>query len=1380
MTRIRTCWRLFLCAILASLLPLVPSPLLPTPAAQAQTSASQFLRDISALSGQIEDAQVWTVGGGYLYWARCGSYLRRWPIAGGRATTIANGSLCVNSSLVADDSGLWYYDSTARKIMHRSVSDPFTAQPVADSGAPTGAILLDKGDNYLNDYIYWLENGAIRSADKSDFKPFNAQPEPLGTGANNLTINGNELVYFANGYLYSLQKICLGFGGGGICQKTPLFAATGNYLNHAVLTEETFFTRITPFWVNGSEIQGHWCLSPCRTTTAYTAPTVNSISYQPGKLASDGQYMFWIEYQCVGSGETGYCTSDGRLMKWNLRQAIESNPFDSPQQIACRDCGATYTIGNKGENIGVAGGWVFFETSRGITRIRADAPPVNWDLALNGMEVTQGVQGLPNDVLLVGDKPTYVRVYGNKLSGPNVYGVDATLSATGPTGAALPGSPLHPLNGVQNFTDNNLPIARGDPGKSWIFRLPDSWVAAGTISLRPRIDPNRTWRDPNTLNNIQLATSFTFARKAPICVVFIPVRTNPRVQMFTPAHWFAINMVKRQLPTPDVWVYHQDNDVAELEARFGIPPWKYGPYEMADDSSKVLASLLLRDKFSDDPDRCDDARARTHYVGVVSADAGGANGTGMLDGDQLWFRVPPDNFSQDWMTDRAVSFAHELGHNYGRRHVNCPEDDPDDTAPFPYPTCQIDQDDGPNRHYGFTYNAFSSQFQAIAPTSVGDLMSYAHRLDPSKSRWISDFTWGGMFNEIPNGATAQRADAAPQAVAPAAPKLAAAGSVVLISGVINTATPAATQLDHAWVLTTAALSQRTLHKWQRSAAPAVSYAQAGTRAAGSYHLRLLDAGGNVLDDRAITFEESADDDGTNKIFQLTFPAPTGQVARLDVMDGETVLASKAIGESQPTVQVIAPAGGESFDQTMTLSWRASDANPGDKLLYTVQYSPNNGQSWRAVLTNLPNLGSTDTISVPLANISGLPSSAGSGLIRVLASDGYNTAIAVSKPFSIPSRKPEPMIISPWAGQSVPVAQPILVQGTALDADDGSLSGTALRWAVDSNDVGTGQQIVIGELTPGPHVLSLTATDTAGSAQIVTTTFTVEPLRIPLAAAPTLDGACTDDVYANAGVVHPSPYDDGSQPTVRLLRSDSYLWACYTGLTRAAASARSSLAVMRVDVNHSRDAAPQPDDYGFLIGEDGLLDTFKGNGTSGSLDAAGPGGLDGRVGSTGSGWSAEIRIDASVLGGWNKIVGLDVEQVYATENSTQYWPHTAKWNNPASWATTMFGDLPQVSTLAPATATAGGSDFTLTINGSGFLAGTVVRWGGVDKPTTVVSATQLQATISAADLATPRTVPITVAYPGGIESNALPFFVSPVAITVSEPPDNSIWLPIVRR
>ncbi|HEX4945114.1 MAG TPA: hypothetical protein VFZ34_00435 [Blastocatellia bacterium] len=84
------------------------------------------------------------------------------------------------------------------------------------------------------------------------------------------------------------------------------------------------------------------------------------------------------------------------------------------------------------------------------------------------------------------------------------------------------------------------------------------------------------------------------------------------------------------------------------------------------------------------------------------------------------------------------------------------------------------------------------------------------------------------------------------------------------------------------------------------------------------------------------------------------------------------------------------------------------------------------------------------------------------------------------------------------------------------------------------------------------------------------------------------------------------------------------------------------------------------------------------------------------------------------------------------------------NNPA----------PTVTSLAPASIASGASAFSLTVNGTGFVPGSVVRWNGSDRATTLVSSTQLSAAITAADVASAGTAKVRVFNPtpaGGLSS-----------------------------
>ncbi len=90
------------------------------------------------------------------------------------------------------------------------------------------------------------------------------------------------------------------------------------------------------------------------------------------------------------------------------------------------------------------------------------------------------------------------------------------------------------------------------------------------------------------------------------------------------------------------------------------------------------------------------------------------------------------------------------------------------------------------------------------------------------------------------------------------------------------------------------------------------------------------------------------------------------------------------------------------------------------------------------------------------------------------------------------------------------------------------------------------------------------------------------------------------------------------------------------------------------------------------------------------------------------------------------------------------------NNPTPTITSL--DPPMTFNTLPA--------FVLTVNGTGFVPNSIVRWNGTDRTTTFVSATRLTAQISAADIATDGTAVVTVfnPAPGGGTSNATNFVI----------------------
>jgi hypothetical protein len=99
-------------------------------------------------------------------------------------------------------------------------------------------------------------------------------------------------------------------------------------------------------------------------------------------------------------------------------------------------------------------------------------------------------------------------------------------------------------------------------------------------------------------------------------------------------------------------------------------------------------------------------------------------------------------------------------------------------------------------------------------------------------------------------------------------------------------------------------------------------------------------------------------------------------------------------------------------------------------------------------------------------------------------------------------------------------------------------------------------------------------------------------------------------------------------------------------------------------------------------------------------------------------------------------------------------------------------------LVPDAAAPGGPPFTLTVNGAGFVSGSVVQWNGRALPTQFISGPQLRATVPSEDIATASTASVTVVNPGPGGRSNVAFFtvatpISVVGFSTSELPTGGV-------
>ena len=211
--------------------------------------------------------------------------------------------------------------------------------------------------------------------------------------------------------------------------------------------------------------------------------------------------------------------------------------------------------------------------------------------------------------------------------------------------------------------------------------------------------------------------------------------------------------------------------------------------------------------------------------------------------------------------------------------------------------------------------------------------------------------------------------------------------------------------------------------------------------------------------------------GPARPFSVILPYAPG-TARIALAGAGREMAERPVSSHPPAVHVLAPNGGETIADTLAVHWEGVDED-GDALLYTVQYSADEGATWQALVTNHPAVTLTvDALALPGSE---------RALIRVIATDGVNTDSDRSDgPFIVPPHPPTAVIVAPVPGARFTRGQLILLTGATLDAEEGSLPSDALTWASDRDGLlGVGSEIAVSDLAPGRHIITLTAADSDG-------------------------------------------------------------------------------------------------------------------------------------------------------------------------------------------------------------------------------------------------------------------------------------------------------------
>ncbi|HET6765441.1 MAG TPA: hypothetical protein VFH27_17265 [Longimicrobiaceae bacterium] len=330
--------------------------------------------------------------------------------------------------------------------------------------------------------------------------------------------------------------------------------------------------------------------------------------------------------------------------------------------------------------------------------------PAALDLVVDGINITQAAQDYAGTIPLVKDRPAYLRVFvrgtvaNTAFASVRVrYFINGTLTRTDTlTASGTAGLPLV----VQESTSQGV----------WSLALPSSIVQPG-LSIQADVDPEGALKEADETNNLLPAAgprAVTVYTVPALQVRFIPIHQQGTALT---GRITAINMPDYIGKTRKIYPFSTvESDLhAVYNTNIGVLSSDGDGWE------ELLAEMdALRDAEGSQRD----------YVGVIQPTYnGGIAGLGYIG----W----PAALVWD-LSDVGNVTAHELGHNFNRRHTPCGSPGGVDQT-YPYPAGNIgifgvDVDDG----------------SLHRPTET-DIMGYC------STQWISDYTYRNVLEFMKNG-----------------------------------------------------------------------------------------------------------------------------------------------------------------------------------------------------------------------------------------------------------------------------------------------------------------------------------------------------------------------------------------------------------------------------------------------------------------------------------------------------------------------------------------------------------------------------------------------------------------------------------------------------
>ncbi|MCC5876210.1 MAG: PQQ-binding-like beta-propeller repeat protein [Candidatus Sumerlaeia bacterium] len=723
--------------------------------------------------------------------------------------------------------------------------------------------------------------------------------------------------------------------------------------------------------------------------------------------------------------------------------------------------------------------------------------PEDLELAISAIEVTQGIQDLDNSIPLAARKSTLVRAHID--ASHVVEGVRAHLYING----VAYQNPYRPETGFTSqefrFEDKLvLPLEdcltvgpelndRGVLRHSFNFVLPRDVLRGyphGPLEFRVVLDPDETL-EVSDRSAMTLSESLEFEWVGTICVYSMGIKTrNQDGDIVVPSPRIPDEMRNRAealLPTPNLSVFPRNH---VIDTALGAP------YEFdirgTTNNVRVLTKLIGIWATSAAHSSCTTA----HWLGLIAEDVyttdpdldnARYNGEANLPGRALVVRLRDLEGTGIDRPRAGTTLAHELGHNFFRWHVDC--GNPDGAlSNYPYNPCVLGTL-SPTGFFG-TDLIDPSNPEIIVPRpadseegTLSDLMSYA------SDRWTSDYTWLGIMGNVTFSKESME-------------------TAEVNKAFFGSANPLETAWLDAWksesdgeILVTAVVGEDKSEEINILALPHGYIPQEnrekiaramkrGYEMDSPYHFELLDEDGNILLTLPAEVQLTMDGPTSHEFLNGIVPDLEGLASIRLIHDEEGTVMTRTRPDAAPTVNLTQPTGTANIDGEIIVDWDASHPEEID-LSAVVQYSVDDGETWETLGMELgapPHTFETDF----------LPGS-GQARIRVIISDGFNTAQATSDSFTVASGTPTVEIHRPIDGNVYMAMSPIFAHAWAFDPEDGPLGDNELTWLVEeTGDEGIGTDFIFAISDPGLYTVTVTAEDSDGNITTDSVTIEIEP------------------------------------------------------------------------------------------------------------------------------------------------------------------------------------------------------------------------------------------------------------------------------------------------